>query len=413
MNVELRRLAVAHGCADACQGAVPALLPLLITERGLGLTAAASLVSVASIGSSLVQPLFGLWSDRLSRGLLVPAGVLLGSLGLGLVGVCHSYAALAAALGLSGLGVALFHPEAARRASLAAGGTARGMSWFSIGGNAGFAAGPLLVLLVIAAGGLDAAPLLAVPGVLVTLLLLRRRPARGSSAPGRARAADPSAPMRWRAFAPLVGAAVARTAAFFSLQALVPIYLVLHFGRGPQLGAAALAAMLAAGAIGTLIGGRCADHYGRRPVVVAAMPLLLLVLILLPLAPFWAFLVLLLVVGFAVEVPFSTTVVLGQEYLPARPALASGITLGLAIGLGGLLAAAVGALADATSLTAGLAVLPLFALAALAFAWRLPVEGERSPSTSPIAGTVRATLTVEPGAPPRQFKWEAGAGRAK
>jgi FSR family fosmidomycin resistance protein-like MFS transporter len=370
------RLSVAHSCADLCQGAVPALLPTLITQRGLSLTSATALVSIATIGSSVVQPLFGMWADKLSTPRLAPVGVAMAGLGLGAVGLCHSYLALAIAIAVSGLGVALFHPEGARMAGVASGGTALGMSYFSIGGNAGFALGPALVLLVLTTGGLGASPFLAVPGMLAAVLLAREvgrnrglQRARGS----RDRSVGPVPPSMWGPFTRLAAAAVVRAGAFFALQAFIPLYLVWHLGTSGGVGSAALIAMLAAGAVGTLVGGRCADRLGRRSVLIWAMVPATACLLVLPHVGVAAFLVVLIGVGLTLEAPFSTTVILGQEYIPSRAGLASGITLGLAIGLGGLMATGLGALADATSLHVPLLVLPACSVLALLLSLSLPV----------------------------------------
>jgi MFS transporter, FSR family, fosmidomycin resistance protein len=368
-------LAAGHACADLCQGAVPALLPFLIAQRGLSLTAAAALLTAATLGSSIVQPLFGLVADRASSPWLMPGGVAVAAAGLGSAGLFDSYAALAAALVVSGLGVAAFHPEGARCASRVSGSArAQGMSFFSVGGNAGFALGPLLVALVVATLGLGATPLLAVPGMIVAAWLAFERARLGRLA-APAAAGDGHAPSRaaaWWPFSRLAGAAVARTAAFFALQALVPVYLIERHGATPATAAAALTVLLVAGAIGTLIGGRLADRVGRKPVLVASMIPLTLLLIALPQVPTAPFVVVLAAIGVAADGPFSVTVVLGQEYLPGREGLASGITLGLAIGIGGVLATALGAVADLTSVHLALVLLPAFALAALVLAATLP-----------------------------------------
>ncbi|MGI8780027.1 MAG: MFS transporter [Solirubrobacteraceae bacterium] len=376
-------LAAGHACADLCQGAVPALLPFLIAQRGLSLTAAAALLTASTIGSSVVQPLFGLWSDRLSTPVLLPAGVALGSIGIGVAGLCHSYVALVSVLLVSGLGVAAFHPEGARYANyVSRAGRGRGMSYFAVGGNVGFALGPALVTPVVATLGLSATPLLAVPGVLVSGLLLAelRRlrtfaPAGPASPATRPEAGATEAEEQWWPFSRLASAAVARTIAFFALQAFVPVYLIRHFGTTGATAGAALTTMLVAGAVGTLLGGWCADRYGPRRVLVGAMVPLAVLLAILPHVGLVAFFAVLVGVGLAIDAPFSTTIVIGQQYLPRRIALSSGITYGLAIGLGGLAATALGALADATSITVILGTLPLFALAALGLAASLPRVG--------------------------------------
>jgi FSR family fosmidomycin resistance protein-like MFS transporter len=391
-------MATGHGSADLCQGAVPALLPFLIADRGLSLTAATALLSAATIGSSIVQPLFGLWADRLSAPVLVPAGVAIGSIGIGAVGLCHSYVALALILAVSGLGVAAFHPEGARMVNRLSTPSTRGraMSYFSVGGNAGFAVGPVLVTLVVGLLGLSATPLLALPGLAVAVALaVEARRIGAAPATGRAAAADAStgggaAPVeRWGAFARLSTAAVARTVVFFAMQAFVPIYLVEHFGSSTTLGNGALTLLLASGAAGTLIGGRCADRFGRKVVLVYAMAPAVVVLLALPHLGAVAFVAALIAIGLLLDGPFSTTVVLGQEYLPGRVGLASGITLGLAIGLGGLGATGLGALADATSIPTALELLPLFGLAALMLAMSLPetVRARRASRRSAPAAT--------------------------
>jgi FSR family fosmidomycin resistance protein-like MFS transporter len=181
--------------------------------------------------------------------------------------------------------------------------------------------------------------------------------------------------------------AVLRTVPFFTLQALVPIYFLRHFHASTALGGAALTLMLLGGATGTLIGGRCADRYGRKAVIVGAMVPLTLLLFALRYAGLAEFVVLLVAVGLVLEGPFSTTVLIGQEYLPARLGLASGVTYGLAIGLGGMIASALGALAGATGIAFVIGLLPGFTLLSLALALSLP-DPTRALAGSGSAGLV-------------------------
>ena len=144
-----------HFFTDLNQGALPALLPFLMTEHQLSYAAAAGLMFANSLTSSIIQPLFGFYADRLDRPRLMPWAVLLAGLGLALLGWVDSYAAMFLAVAVSGIGVAAFHPEAARLANLAAGDKkATGIGLFGIGGNAGFAVGPLLGTFLVLAGGL-------------------------------------------------------------------------------------------------------------------------------------------------------------------------------------------------------------------------------------------------------------------
>jgi MFS transporter, FSR family, fosmidomycin resistance protein len=369
-------LASGHACADMAQGAVPALLPFLIDQRGFSYGAAGALILITSIGSSAIQPLFGLGSDRLALPWLMPVGVLLAGLGIALVGVTSSYPATAAAVALSGLGVAAFHPEGARFANQVSGDhRGQGMSFFSLGGNTGFALGPILVTPLLLLLGLHGTLLLAVLPTIVALVIarelgrLRRVAADKSEHVARGLAHDDRDTDDWPAFLRLGGVVSLRSWIYFGLQAFVPVWFIHHFGTDKGAGNAALTAMLVAGAAGTYFGGRVVDRLGRRRLVVGSMGLLIPVLAAFVLAPSPVLAAILVAVaGFVTIATFSISVVMGQEYLPSRLGLASGVTMGLAIGVGGVAAAALGALADAFGLRtvmwaiAGLSI-PLFALA--------------------------------------------------
>jgi FSR family fosmidomycin resistance protein-like MFS transporter len=384
----LAPISFGHLCTDLCQGALPALLPFLIAHRGLTLASAAALITAGTIGSSVIQPAFGVWSDKLSRPALMPLGVALAATGIGLVGLCNSYVLIVAAVAIMGLGVAAFHPEAASVANaVSAGRAGAGMSYFAVGGNLGYAIGPLITVPIVLTLGLDATPLIALPGMIAAAIIVRRLPVMGRHLrkPEAARAqAMPARPEAWMPFARLVIVAVLRTVPFFTLQALVPIYFLRHFHASAALGDTALTMMLLGGAAGTLAGGRSADRFGRKMVVVWAMIPLTLLLFALRYASLTEFIALLVAVGFVLEGPFSTTVLIGQEYLPQRVGLASGITYGLAIGLGGMLASGLGALAGSTGIGFVIGLLPAFTLLALVLAVSLPVRAD-SPAASDSA----------------------------
>jgi FSR family fosmidomycin resistance protein-like MFS transporter len=369
-------LGIGHLCADMCQGAVPALLPFLAAERGYSYAALGSLVLASGIASSFIQPIFGLLADRAGRPWLVPAGVLLGGAGLASVGVVESYAATAVAIALSGLGVAAFHPEAARFANFAAGTRrGRGMSMFSVGGNAGFALGPLLTTPLVLAFGLPGTLGLLVLPALAAGLVLRELPrlqalhARALSADERAAAGERD---DWGALGRLGALVCLRSGIYFGLQAFIPAYFVARLHASEALGNGALAAMLVAGAVGTLVGGVIVDRVGPRIVVIGSMILLFPLLTALPLVGKEAAVALLIPIGFLTIANFSVTVILGQSFLPSRLGLASGLMLGAAIGVGGIAAALLGVLADGAGIEAVLWAIALMPLPALALALSLP-----------------------------------------
>ena len=138
-------LSLGHLFTDIAQGSVPALLPFLIAENHLSYAAASALVLAATISSSIIQPLFGYVSDRLSLMWLMPLGPALGGLGIALVGFAPNYALTFAAIVVAGIGVAAFHPEGSRFANYVSGSKRSSrMSLFSVGGNIGFALGPII-----------------------------------------------------------------------------------------------------------------------------------------------------------------------------------------------------------------------------------------------------------------------------
>ena len=170
-------LSAGHLFTDLNQGAVAALLPFLIAERGISLAAAGALVFAATVSSSIVQPLFGIFSDRRPVPALMPLGVLLAGCGMALVGVAPSYPLILLCVVLSGIGVAAFHPEAARFANYVSGsGRARGMSFFSVGGNAGFALGPALTTPLVILFGLPGTLFLALPAAVMAAVLFHELP---------------------------------------------------------------------------------------------------------------------------------------------------------------------------------------------------------------------------------------------
>jgi FSR family fosmidomycin resistance protein-like MFS transporter len=342
-----------HLATDFASGMVPALIPFFADEFDLSYTLTALIMLAATLSSSIVQPLFGLWSDRRGAMWLLPVGVGLAGTGTGLASVAPSYALVVALVFVAGVGIAAFHPEGAKFAKYASGRKrASGMSYFNIGGNTGYALGPIvvtpLVLWLGLAGGLVAAlPVLAVALVLGRLLPYLRmlRPAENGA--GAAVGQDDARAM-W-----LLGAVIVlRSIAWFGLLTFVPLWAV-SIGQSEAEGNRLLALMLVAGATGTLLLGPVADRIGLRRTLVltqAALPVLIVVFVLAGGAVGGLALML---VGACVVGTFAPTMVLSQLYLPRHVGVASGLAVGLGM-VGGAAAVALGALADAVDLEAAL-----------------------------------------------------------
>lgn len=382
-------LSIGHCCVDICQGAIPALMPFMVIRRGYSYSEATALLLVMTFASSLLQPLFGHASDRKALSWLLPGGILLAGCGLALVAFTPAFWPTLAAVFLSGLGVGAYHPEGARFANYVAGDRrATGMSLYAVGGNLGFALGPVTVTALVLPFGLGGLAWIAIPmaiagGLLATELprLNRFTPTPGRSDPRGAPAV--SQPDRWVPFGIVAAIAGFRSSAYFALQAFVPLWYIHHLGQSAALGNGGLTGLLVAGAAGTIVGGRAADRFGRRTVIKVSLglatPLILGFLALGPLAGLAA----LAATGFFMVGTFSITVVLGQEYLPNRVGLASGVTLGAAIGVGGLVAWLLALLADQTGLLPVLLITAALPLPGMLLATLLPPSGHPAGSRRP------------------------------
>lgn len=359
-------LSACHFSDDINQGVVPAMLPFLIAAYHLTYAAAAGLVLAQTLFSSVAQPLFGLLADRRPSPWLIPIGLSFAGFGVALTGLTHSYVVIFAAIATSGLGISAFHPEAARRVRYLGGArAATSMSLFTVGGMAGFAAGPLLITPTLIAFGTGGALVLALPVLVMSLAATYQlpriaaerapRPKTGAVHPGAVGRAE-----QWSAFARLTTVVMLRSIVFFGLNTFIPLYWS-HVLCGSKAGGGyALTTMLSAVVVGTLIGGRMADRYGRKIVVVVSLAALSpLLFVFLSAHALGVAGILLVPVGLALAASTSVVVVMAQEYLPDQIGLAAGVTLGLSMTVGGLLMPAFGAIADRYGLSTSMGLLAM------------------------------------------------------
>ena len=376
-------LSAGHLFTDLNQGALPALLPFFVAEYHLSYQQVAGLVFAATIASAVVQPLFGQYADRAPAAWLMPAGVLLSGVGMALTGIAQNYWLMAAVLNLSGLGVAAFHPEAARTMNAAAGERkASGMSIFSIGGSGGFALGPLLATGLMLAYGVRGALWLAAPAVGMALVLvsqLRRLPvlatagARLAAGAGVERAGPPDA---WRPFMRLTAAIICRSIIFFGFNTFLSLYWIRILGQTPAAAGAILSIWLAFGVVGALVGGRLSDRYGARQVGLwAALIMLPLILVFASVRQVIPAAILVAVISTLLSAPSSGLMVMGQDLVPNHIGVASGVTIGLSVSIGGASAPLLGWLADHYGIPAALTSLALMPLVLGGLVWTLPRWG--------------------------------------
>ena len=364
---EIGVLTISHMLNDLYSNYLPQMLPFLMASlHGFTITKAAILTASFTITSSFAQPVFGYFVDNTGRRWLVHVGTLWMAVMLSLTGVAGSYWMLVLLASLAGLGTAAFHPQAASMMNLLSGRhKAVLFSIFVAFGNMGFAFGPLLLVPLFQAYGLRATIFTVIPGILVAILLVFFAPRIQISTKVVPSFRTVLASIRAASgqLVPIVAVIAVRSLAYTGMLTLLPLYFAEK--QLTKIAASHLVTiMLFSGAIGGVIGGFISDRYGRKPLIVVSLMLS---------TPFFlAFLatqgflstVFLALAGASLLSSFSVTVVAAQEAIPDNKALAAGISMGLAGGLGGLAVILIGRLGDVWGLPQ--AVFLLFSLPVLA-----------------------------------------------
>lgn len=360
-------LASGHFLVDMTVGMLSPLLPAF--KKALALTdlRTSLLLAAVTFSSSFIQPLFGLVADRVTATWMLWCGVGLATTGLATAGLVSSYWLLLVLVIVCGLGVGAYHPEAARLANHFAGTRkATGVAYFTIGGNVGFAFGPLIVasfvplleerttLLILVPGVVALGLLLADIGrVTVPVVLPEAHPERVAGVTDL------------RGMLLLITTVSLRTWTQFGLMAIVPLYLTGERGMGDRAQGFVIFAFVITGAIGTMAGGMLADAIGGRRMLMLTLPVATPCIAAFILDDGWPGVVALSAAGFILMASFSATVVMGQAFMPHRPALAAAWVLGFgAIGVATPWLPAIGAIADAWSRETALWILAALPVAA-------------------------------------------------
>lgn len=355
-----------HICSDINQGALSAILPFLVVGSGYSYFEATMLVFAANIASAVIQPLFGWLGDKHPSPWFMALGVFLAGLGMAGIGYAQGYWYVVASAMVCGIGVAMFHPEGGRLSNLAAGvRKGNGMSIFAVGGNIGFFVGPILCATFLTAFGLHGTAVFLVPATACAAVLLcfnRRFKALGAAADKTGNGS--SEREHWGLFGLVMGVLSLRSILSYGLMAFIPLFLVGELGQTEALGSMAISAFAIAGAVATALSGRTAEKMGplRLAIVCCAVTG----------AGIMAFafnsvvtvaLAITLVLAVTLDLYYPSTVALGMEYIPRHLGMASGLSYGVAVCVGGVAEPLLGLAGDAAGL------MPvMMALAAVAFA---------------------------------------------
>lgn len=367
-------LAVTHLVSDAITNIFSPLLPTLQYRFGLTETALALLVATLSFSASMTQPLFGALADRFGQGRVTALGVILNAVLLSLIGVVPTVYLLFGLLLVGGLGSAALHPASASMARAAGGSKAElAVSLFSAGGTIGVALGPVIVLVLVAGLGLSFTPWLMVPAVIMGLLLF-------VIAPSPAASTLPDTGSRFFEVGLLAGpvglltlAGILSNIAFVTFTSAIPLWLVHthNLAHDDALIGWTLAAFALTAALGGVIAGLLSRYVSQRLLITGSMLLALLPL----LAIFWQepgtplFFLMAMLTGALLHANLPLMIVSAQDLAPRAAAAASGMLMGFAGGVAGLLYIGVGRLQELIGLAPamGLSYLGLIPAALLAF----------------------------------------------
>ena len=353
-------LSVCHLLNDMNQSLVPALYPVLKDNYHLDFGQIGLITLAFQLTASMLQPIVGLVTDRRPQPYSLPIGMGSSLIGLLLLSVANSYTVILCAAALVGLGSSVFHPEASRVARMASGGRyGFAQSLFQVGGSTGSAIGPLLAAFIVVPRGqgsvawFSAAALLAI-FMLANVSLWYSRNAKpraigGASARGTAYAVLSRKHVLF-AITILVALLFSKNVYTSSLSSYYTFYLIHKFGVSIQSAQFHLFVFLGAVAAGTFAGGPIGDRFGRKPVIwfsiLGAFPFALM----LPYASlFWTG-ILTVVIGLILSSAFTAILVYAQDLMPGRVGMVAGMFFGFSFGLGGLGAAALGQIADWTSI---------------------------------------------------------------
>ncbi len=352
-------ISLCHLLNDTVQAVIPAVYPLLKDEFGLSFSQIGIITLVYQLTASFIQPFVGHLADKHPSHWSLPAGMLFTIAGLLTVAFAGSYGLVLLGVCLLGMGTSIFHPEAVHVAQLAAG-PRKGLaqSIFQVGGNGGYALGPLIAALIVRPGCLEAMSWLAFLALIAAGILMkvgtwynRQMLARARRPRAVARAAHGFSPRRvWCIIGLLMLLMVSRNFFTSSMSSYFTFFLMEKFGLGLEGAQYCLSAFLVAIAVGTVLGGTLSDLLGRKRLIwgsiLGAAPFTLA----MPYAGLAGTIALAIIAGVIISSAFASIVVYATELMPDKIGMVAGLFLGLAFGLGAVISAFLGWLAEVTSI---------------------------------------------------------------
>ena len=382
-------LSFGHGAVDLCGSALPMLLPVLKSQYHLSYTAVSQVVLIFNLSSSLIQPAFGMLSDRISCRWLMPLGCILAA-GMALIGVVSSYGLVLLCILLCGIGNAAYHPEGAKQSYLISGEhQAAAQSIYTIGGNLGAGLGPIIATLLIGLSGMKGMIWLLVPTLFSIVLILYRLPVlshlgRERELTCRQTAISQSvSASTWGVIALLMLIATIRSIIYTCITTFFPLYTINYLRESHFWAGLCLSGFLLTGVLGSAIAGPLADRWGRKKVLIFSFLIAIPPLLILPYSRGVLSLIVSSWIGFALIASFGITVVIAQELIPGQVGMVSGLILGFASGIAALGVLMFGAIADTWGVATVFKLMSILPVVLLVLTFTLPkIESNDSKSMS-------------------------------
>lgn len=371
-----------HLCADLNQGVLAAILPFLVAAYHYDYTTAALLVMVSNLVGSIIQPLFGYLADKSNKPYRMTIGVLLAGGGMALTGWLSNFVFLCMAVVISGIGVAMFHPQAAQVVNRQARTGAKGVSIgiFSFGGNLGFTLGPIFATSVMALFGLKGTLIFVAPALIFALVAtfsshrLRVEKEQSENPEEACHGTD-----HWGEFIKLSALIVFRSIIFAGISTFMVLYFIEALDLSKTTGNSLLSLYYASAAFAAIFGGRLADLFGQKRVLTFSLFILTPSLFLFLWTQQFVWLCCMVVfLGLGISLGYSPMILLGQQYLPNHIGFASGITLGISVSLGGIMAPLLGKIGDLYGLSTTFHLLAFLSLLPLLLSFVIKEPRQRS-----------------------------------
>lgn len=375
-------LSLGHLCSDINQSILSAVLPFLIATYHYDYTTAAMLVTVSNVFGAFVQPFIGMLSDKKNKLLYMTLGVLLASGGMAVTGFISNFFVLCIVVIISGIGVAMFHPQAAKLFNSVSSKNAKGkgMSIFSFGGKVGFTLGPVYTAFLMNLFGMKGTILFLIPGIVfgivcsffdkdfenLDVLEVEKKEEVKSEQNDD-----------WSGFIKLCCVVFSRSILSNGISTFLAFYFIQQFFKSNSFASMLLSVFYGIGSI-TFLGGGIADCFGHRKMVRLSFCIFLpAIFIFTNTSHFVIALIMLIFMICGESLSYSPMVVLGQKYIPNHTGFASGITLGLVVSIGAALCPVLVYVSDAYGLNYAFIIMTIVCAIALSCSMLLPNVEEK------------------------------------